>query len=90
MSRQVARGEACRAILSFAAPAHERSQQCRDEPKKCPSAATAWTLFPIRRPELPDESLGDEGGVRRRRETFPLGALPAQMAGNLVTVSSFL
>jgi hypothetical protein len=26
-----------------------------------------------KRPELPDESLGDEGGVRRRRETFPLG-----------------
>src|SRR6516165_7727690 len=52
MSRKVARGQASRAILFYAAPAHERSQQRRDESKKCPSSANAWTLFQIRCPLL--------------------------------------
>jgi hypothetical protein len=47
MSRKVAPGRAFRAILWFVAPAHERSQQRRDESKKCPSRADAWTLFQI-------------------------------------------
>jgi hypothetical protein len=37
MNRKVVCGQAFRAVLSFAAPAHERSQQRRDESKKCPS-----------------------------------------------------
>jgi hypothetical protein len=37
MSRKLALGGALRATLSFAAPAHESSKQCRDEPKKWPT-----------------------------------------------------
>jgi hypothetical protein len=48
MSRKVAHRQASRAILSFAALAHERSQRSRDESKQRPSKADAWTLFQIR------------------------------------------
>ena len=60
MSSKVAREQASRAIISFAAPAHERSQQRRDESKKCPSRADAWTLIGrvgIKVAELDEKSL---------------------------------
>jgi hypothetical protein len=47
MTRQMALGQALGAILRFAAPAHERSQQSRDESKK-PTSVTGSAQFSVR------------------------------------------